>query len=823
MRALVQDLCYSVRQVRKSPGITALVILTVALGIGVNTSVFSLLNGFLRPLRVDDPSKIVVLAAHAKGDETGVQYRFSFPALGDFRRQANLFSDIFAFNVLLGGLGLDGKTAQVLYSAVSGNYFLALGIQPAAGRLFRPDEGEAPDRDLAVVLGYSYWQKRFGGDPGAVGKQVRLDGKAAHVVGVAPNGFHGLYAGAEMDCYLPLNSLNVRYSDGDRFFTNRGSRPLTVVGRLKPGVSLAQAQNSLDVVARRMGEQYPVTDKGIGVRVVPEVLARPLPLRFLANAIPLLRIFVLILAALVLMLACMNVANILMVRATIRQRELAIRTALGSGRWRLVRQMFTESALLAALGGLGGVVLGKWGSAAFAASIDLATDFPTVLDFSFDWRVFLYALGAAISTGLLIGVWPAIRGSRADTNTVLHDGGRSDSGGGKKRARGALVVAQVAGSLVLLIVAGLFARSLQRAQHMDLGFDAGHLFNVRMDPDELGYDRTRTRDFYRELLRRVRSLPGVQSASMAFSVPMGYIFDHQAVLAEGQPTVPGEQPPSAGCNYVDPGYFETMGIRLIRGRAFMEADDATAPSVAIVNQAMAARFWPNQDPVGRRFRLKPGEPFLEVVGVAHDSKYLAVYEPALPYFYVPLAQTVITMRTLQVRSAMPPESVGIRVQREIQALDPDMTLADMRTMNQSLAGAFGGFLMFRLGAIQGAAMGILGLVLAVIGVYGVVSYGASQRTREIGIRMALGADRSDIRSLVLGQGMRLVIAGIAVGLVAAAVFTRFVAGYVMLSTTFDPLTFALVTLLLSAIALWACYLPARRAMRIDPIVALRHE
>jgi putative ABC transport system permease protein len=649
-----------------------------------------------------------------------------------------------------------------------------------------------------------------------------MDGKAARIVGVSPEGFHGLYAGAEMDCYLPLNSMNLRHKDGGRFFTNHDARPLTVLGRLRPGVTLAKAQNSVDVVARRMGEQYPATDKGIGVRVVPEELARPLPLRYLANAIPVLRLFVLILAGLVLMLACMNVANILMVRATIRQREMAIRVALGSGRWPLVRQMFTESALLAALGGAAGVVLGKLGTAAFAASIDLATDFPTALDFSFDWRVFLYALAAAVFTGLLIGVWPALRASRTSTNEVLHDGGRSASGG-KSRARGALVVAQIAGSLVLLIVAGLFARSLQRAQHLDLGFDAGRLFNLRMDPDELGYDRARTRDFYRELLRRVRALPGVQSASMAFSVPIGYIFDHQPVLPEGRLEVPGERPPSAGCNYVDPGYFETMGIPLIRGRAFVDSDDATARGVAIVNQTMATRFWPNLDPIGKRFRIGPGEPLVEIVGVARDSKYLAVYEPALPYFYLPLAQTAISLRTLQVRSTVPPESIGARVRREIQQLDPDMPLADMRSMNQTLDGAFGGFLMFRLGAIQGLAMGILGLALAVIGVYGVVSYGASQRIREIGIRMALGADGGDIRNMVLGHGVRLVIAGVAVGLLIATAFNRLVGAFVMLSTTADPLTFTLTTLLLSAIALAACYLPARRATRVDPIVALRHE
>jgi len=535
------------------------------------------------------------------------------------------------------------------------------------------------------------------------------------------------------------------------------------------------------------------------------------------------RAFLLVLSGLVLVIACMNVANILMVRATIRQREMAIRAALGSSRARLVRQTLTESIVLAILGGLAGLILGKWGSDAFAGSIDLATDFPIMLDFSFDWRVFSYALSGAVSTGILIGIWPALRGSRADANVVLHDGGRTDSGGaGRGRARGILVVAQVAGSLVLLIVAGLFTRSLQRAQRIDLGFDAGHMLNVRLDPDEVGYSHARAMDFYRELERRIRALPGVQSASLAVSVPMGYINNGQAIYPEERPVVPGEQPPMAGCNYIGPGYFETMRIPLVRGRAVLESDSETAPQAAVVNQTMAGRFWPNQDPIGKRFRIRhDGSPW-EVVGVAHDSKYLAVFEHPLPYFYLPLAQTGVTMRTLQVRTSVPPESMAARVQREIQSLDPEMPVADLRTMNQSLAGGFG-FLLFRIGAIQGGTMGILGLLLAMIGVYGVVSYGASQRTREIGIRMALGAGPADVRSLVLGHGLRLVIAGVATGLVAAAVFTRVAAGYVLLVSTTDPLTFTMVTLLLAAIALWACYLPARRAMRVDPVVALRHE
>src|SRR5450432_2866643 len=409
MRILRQDFYYAVRQLRKSPGFCLLVVLTVALGIGANTAVFGILNGFLRPLPVKDPQQIVVLAARTKGDETGFLYRFSYAALQDFRRRTDRFSDLFAFNTIIAGLTADGKTTQFLNQAVTGNCFSALGLKAAAGRLFLPGEGEAPNGESLVVLGYSFWQKRFGGNPSVVGKQVRLDGHASRIVGVAPKEFHGLYGGAEMDGYIPLNTLTLLWTPDSTLFTDRKNRPFTVLGRMKPGVSLRQAQSSMDVLARQLERQYPATDKGVGVRVVPETLARPLPLNFLADAVPMIRGFLLILAALVLALACMNVANILLVRATVRQRAMAIRAALGSGRARLVRQRLTESALLALLGAAAGLVFGKWASDAFAASIHLTTDFPIVLDFSFDWRVFTYALTAAVLTAILIGVWPAIR------------------------------------------------------------------------------------------------------------------------------------------------------------------------------------------------------------------------------------------------------------------------------------------------------------------------------------------------------------------------------------------------------------------------------
>jgi len=372
-----------------------------------------------------------VLAAQTQGDETGFRYRFSYGALQDFRKQADAFSDVFAFELGLGGLNAEGKTTQFLYSVVSGNFFSALGIKPAAGRFLLPGEGEHSGAERQIVLGYGVWQKRFGGLASAVGKQVRVDGKPARIIGVAPQEFHGVYAGADIDGYMPLDQMASLpfFESPQQLYTSRTLRRLTVMARLKPGRTLREAQVAMDVLMRRLGDEYPATDRGLTARVVPEQFARPVPLPRLAEVIPFVRGFVLVLGGMVLLLACMNVANLLMVRATARQREMGIRAALGSGRARLVRQMLTESILLSFIGAAAGVALGKWGKDAFAASIDLATDFPTLLDFRFDWRVFLYALGAATVTGILIGLWPALRASRAEAGAVLHDG-RTDSGGG---------------------------------------------------------------------------------------------------------------------------------------------------------------------------------------------------------------------------------------------------------------------------------------------------------------------------------------------------------------------------------------------------------
>jgi putative ABC transport system permease protein len=823
LRFIGQDVRFALRQMRRAPAFAISAVLTLALGIGANTGIFSLLNGYLRPLPVPHADRMVVVAAEMPGDETGFRYRFSYAALNDYRALSTVFSSVFAFDTRIAGMTTGGKTTQFVYHAVTGDFFSGLQLTPLLGRYIEPGEGEHAGGETAVVLGYQFWQRRFGGNPDVIGLTVRIDGQPARIVGVAPPGFHGLYQGADIEGYVPLGTLGGRASQTGRLFTDRTLRFLTMVARLRPGVTLAAAQAAVDVVAQRLQREYP-QEKGITARVIPEPMARPIPMRFLSDLIPLIQGSMLGLAGLVLLIACMNVANLLLVRATVRQREMAMRAALGSGRARLVRLLLVESLLLSFAGTAAGLVLARWATGLFVGSLNVAVNIPLNLDFHYDWRVFAYASAIAAATGGLMGLVPALRASRAQVTALLHDGGHGGSaGGGKQRLRSGMVVAQVAGSLVLLIVAGLCVRNSQRAQLVDLGFDPSNVLTLRVDPHQVGYTGPKTSAFYDELDRRLRGLPAVESVAMAFSVPMGYIFDGCAAAPEGQ-VAPTDDPVSnVGCNPVTPEYFDLMRIPILEGRGFTLKDDETSARVVVINETLARRLWPGRDPLGRTLVVPRFEGRAwEVVGVARDSKYLAVFEQPLPHIYFSMRQSPSYMRVIHVRSSAPPELLGPLVEREIQALDPEVPVADVKTMTDVVQGGMG-FLLFKVGTLQAGSMGILGLLLAVVGVYGVVSYGASQRTREMGIRLALGADPRVVRSLVLRQGAGLVVAGILCGLLAAAGVTRALSRAFFLVGSMDVTTFAVVTGLLSAIALVACYLPARRAMRVDPMIALRHE
>jgi len=815
-----QDFRFGGRMLRKNAVVTTIVVLTLALGVGANTAIFGLVNGLLlQRLPVPSAEQIVALVIQSGSSSLGA-LGFSYPQFAEFREQAAPICEVFGSATAWRlNFTAEGHSDTLTVGGVSSNYFSALGVKPALGRLVLPGEGEHPGEPAIVVLSYALWQRRFGGDPRVIGKQVRMGGKPATIVGVMEKEFRGQFSVFDMDAYAPLSTA-FDESSASNFWNSRDIHIMLVLGRLKPGVNLAQAQGRFDVLSRRLAAQYPATDKGLSVRVMDERLSRPIP--YANNAFIAFSGLFLILGALVLLLACTNIANILMARASVRQREMAIRAALGGARFRLVHQMLTETMLTASLGGIAGVMLGA-GLSRMASSAHLR-DIPVRLGFGFDWRVYVYALAAVVFTAIFAGLSPALRATRADVNTVLHQGGRANApGSARHKVRGDLMAAQVAGSLILLVVAGLFVRSLRAVERMDIGFDPNQLLNVRLDPSINNFSDAQTKEFYRALEATIRAVPGVQSASLASAVPIGYTLGRQAVYIEGRPVPPGQKAPELPFNSVDAPYFDTLRIRVLLGRAFTEADTETSPRVAIVNETMAQHFWPGENPIGRRFSLtSDAGPFLEIVGVARNGKYRALAEDPQPYFYVPLSQHFTAQRTLHIRSSLPPDSLVPVVQHAVYALDGNDPIEEIETMKGSLSGALGYFI-FRLGASLASAMGLLGLLLAVVGVYGVVSYAATQRTQELGIRMALGASPQQILALLLRQGGRLVAAGLFVGLAGAWALTRAMSSMLVGVSPSDPLTYISVAVLLSFVTLLACWIPARRALRVDPMVALRYE
>lgn len=815
---MLQDLRYGARLLAKTPGLSAVLVLTLALGIGANTAIFSVLNAWLlRPLPVPHPNQIVVLASPS-------QEKFSYADLIDFRRQTgDSFSGVCAYGIGIGGLSIDTKGREFAYGTVSGDYFEVLGVKAAAGRLFLPGEGEHTGEELHVVLGYSFWKKKLQGDPAIVGKRVSINGQAAVVVGVVEPQFHGTFFAFEMDGYLPLSAMAAG-KDGAAFWTDRSNRQLTAMARLKPGVSLAQVRSSVSLVCARLAAAYPQTNKEFFVDVLREPMTRPAP--FVASFVPATAGLFLALAGLVLVVACLNVVNVLLARGLARQREIAIRTSLGAARARVIRQLITESLLIAVLGAVVGLIVGEWAvslSGRMLHAVTTSTNFGFEMDAGLDWRVFLYAVAAVVVVEAVAGILPAYRASRVQLNAVLHDGGSSSVSGRPARTRGALLAVQVAGSLLLLTIAAMFVRSLAHAHHMDLGFDADHVLTIMLDPAQIGYSEDRAKIFYGDLKEHAAALPGVESVSLAYATPMNYPGHSGSIFVEGQPVAPDRQPPAISYNSVGPSYFATLRIPVLSGRGFEESDSESAPRVAVVNETMARRLWPGENAMGKRFSVSSSNgPLLEVVGIAKDGQYLFLSPAPQAYFYVPLAQTFTTFLSLQVRTNGSPERFLVPIEDQIRRLDPDMPVIDAKTLRAAVDGLAGLF-VFRLAAVLASLLGMLGLALALVGIYGVVSYSVSRRTHEFGIRIALGASRSDVLNLALRQGLTVVLAGILLGLLASWAFTHAIAKLLIGVSPGDPWTYLVVSLALSTIVLLACWVPARRATRVDPMVSLRHE
>lgn len=821
MRNLVQDLRFAFRQLGRTPSFAITAVLTLALGIGANTAVFSLINSILlKPLPVPQAEQIVTVVPRQSLEPLGSS--FSLPEFKAIRAQStNSLSDVFAYTLSFDGFSVPGQQPRRIVTCfVSGNFFSGLRLQPAAGRLFLPREGEVMGSDPVIVLGYDYWRQKFDGDPGIVGRTVTFDGHPMTVVGVAPKGFAGPQSFLSMDAYLPLSELPVSGTP-TQAIDNWQNRMFTVNARLRPGVSLGRANAELNLVAENTMRQHPDIEKQLEIQAYPELAMR-------INAVNPSTVYIMAglflgLAVLVLLLACVNVANLVLVRATVRQREMAIRSALGAARSRLIAQTITESVLLAFLGGVAGVVLGMWASAVLS---HLNFHAPVAIDlaFSFDWRIFLYALLIAQLAGVVVGMVPAVRIARANVSTVLHEGGRGMVSG-RYWMRDCLVALQIAGSLVLLVVAGLFTRSLSAMQTMDFGFHPDHVLNFVIDSNEVGMTSDQGRELAESLVARLHRITGVQAVSHATSIPLGYSVNSDRMVMDGEPAPANPSDATANYNVISPEYFAVMGIGLMRGRAFTDADNAKGADVAIVSESTARKFWPGKDAIGRTFRMASEKNRkLEVVGIARDAEFqLFLGGKEAPYFYLPYAQHVAgnTMMVFQIRTAQEPETLIPVVEHVVHDLAPQLPVFQMQTMHQSLY-TLNGLLLFQIGATLTGIMGGLGLTLAVIGLYGLVSYIVSRRVHEIGLRMALGASRGGVFRMIYRQSLVMIGSGLGIGLALAFLVAKAVGQFVVVNAL-DPATFATVVAVLAVAALGSCYAPARRAMAVQPMVALRED
>lgn len=814
METLLKDLRYAIRSLVKRPGFTLAAVLTLALGIGINTTVFSLANAvFLRQLPVSSPQNLVWVFSDTNNPN-------SYPDYLEYRNQTDLFDGVLAYEWMPLNLGNNGEAERIQGTFVSGNYFDVLGIKAQLGRTFLPEEDKTP----VAVISQSLWQRRFNSDLNVVGKSVILNNHSFTVVGVGPNGFVGTEEAFPREIWIPLMMQSVVRSapaNSANSLANRTARTMDVVARLKPGVTLRQAQAQMNLVAGRLAQSYPDSNSNFHITLYSAGNGRPI---FRAMLKPVTGILLAV-VGLVLLIACANVANLLLSRGVRRRKEIAIRLTLGATRTRLIQQLLTESILLACIGGLAGLVLNLW-------LIDLLTalkpnvPLPVNVEFHTDWRVLSFTLLLSILAGVVFGLVPALQASRHDLVPALKD--QSGQLGDRRRTfnlRNALVVSQVAISIVVLIGAGLFLRSLNHARSINPGFDAGHVLTLSFNTNAQGYDATKAKLFYQQLTERIKALAGVKDVSIAQSAPLSYFYAPALgapVFVEGHEPPQGENPPFVGNNFIGADFFRTLGVPLLMGRDFTEQDRDGAPRVAIVNETLVKNLFPNENPIGRKLRVvRRGQPVsCEIVGVVKDSKYLSLGENATPYIFLPYLQNPQPVMSVHVHTGGDPKELAATVRREVQVLDPNLPAFNVMSLSENIDISL---FPARLGAVLLGVFGSLALLIASIGIFSVMSYGVSERTHEMGIRMALGARGGDVLRLVISQGMWLAVVGVVVGSGLALVSTRVVKSYLYDVSATDPLTFVGISLLLIGVALLACYIPARRATKVDPLVALRYE
>lgn len=821
METLWQDVRYGARLLAKNPGFTAVAVLTFALGIGANTAVFSVINTLLfRPLPVEEPGQLVALSAQQQ--QSPFAHGLSYPDFRDFRALTEVFADATAYTASTGQLSAAGTAPdRMLLLLTTGNYFSLLGVRAALGRTYLPEESERMGAGNVIILSHDYWQRQFGSNPSVVGQAVRLNARPFTIVGVLPKKFSGTFWPLAPDGYIPVSALELISPKSEAMLENRSVYSFRVIARLRPGVSLAEARTGVEVQTRRLELSYPETNSGVRVMAFPEPMSRLEP--GAALFVPPIAATFMGLVSLVLLIACANVANLLLARATGRQKEMAIRAALGASRWRIVRQLVVESLLLALLGGAAGLLLAQWATRAMA-SIRLASDIPLVFSFALDYRAFAFALLAAVVTGMATGLAPAWQATKTNLNETLKEGGRSGAGGAaRQRLRSVLVVAQVGVSLVLLICAALFVQSMRNAAGMDLGFRTENRLLLSLDTELQRYDEGRGRLFFRDLLDRVRALPGVRSATLTWMLPISVNNADTKVFAEGQVVTKDSAPLVVFYTVVDTDYFTTLGTPIVQGRGIVPDDKEDSRGAVVVNEYLAERLWPGQNPLGKRLSLESASgPFLEVVGVARNGIYNLPGEAPRGYLYVPFSQNYRAERVLIAHTAGDPLEQLPAIRSQVAALDPELPLFDVRTMETHIRQGKGA-LVFKLASGLVGGFGLVGMLLAAIGLYGVVAYSVSQRTHEIGVRMALGASPSKILRMVVRQGMTLTLVGIGLGWLGALALTRLVANLLVDISPTDPSTFAGVALLLAGVALLSAYFPARRAASVEPMTALRYE